>query len=131
MTASALREAQKAAEQRIRRLATNDLSSMADLLDAELIYVHSTGKVHGKAQLVDFLERELHVLGIERRTLTAIEQGGLAFLAFMQLMRAHPVHAPHVSIQARTHVAEVWRRVGDTWRLLHAQSTALADTPTE
>lgn len=130
MTTADLRGAQAAAEQRIRLLAANDLPGMAALLDADLVYVHSTGQVHGKAQLLDFLEQELLVLAMERQPVMAVGQGDLALLAFTQLMHARPVCAPDVSIQTKTHFTETWRQRGGAWQLLHAQSTALGHSPT-
>jgi hypothetical protein len=118
--------------ERIERLSRNDLSGMADLLDAELVYVHSTGQVHDKSQLLRFFEQELRVTAIERRLQSHDEDGNLACLTFVQVMQAQLRREPQVAIQARSRFIEVWRRVGESWRLLRVQSTALADhsTPT-
>lgn len=124
-----LRDAQVAAEQRIRCLLAHDIDAMAPLLDEQLLYVHSPGQVHGKAQLLQFLAQELRVLSIARQPRIQVAHDGLALLDFEQNMRAERVCAGHAVFEARSHFAEVWRHSAGAWRLLHAQSTALAAPP--
>lgn len=119
--------ASAAAEQRLRLWLDGDLTAMADLLDTDLVYVHSTGQVHDKTQLLRFLAEDLRVVAVERQPQTCVADGDLACLAFVQVMRAQLLRAPHTEIQARSQFTEVWRRTQGTWRLLRAQSTALAE----
>lgn len=123
----ALRDARQASGERIRRWIAHDLPGMAELLDDALVYVHSTGQAHDKAQLLEFLERKLRVAAVERQPGLAIEQDGLACLVFTQSMRAQLAHPPWTEIESRTCFTELWRRQdgGQPWRLVHAQSTVI------
>lgn len=115
-----------ASGQRARHLVDDDLSAMAGWLDDALVYVHSTGQVHDKPQLMRFFAHELRVLSLDRTPPRAIGGADLVVLSFEQRLRGQPIRMPGQTIQADAHVSEVWGRThDDAWRLLHAQSTAL------
>lgn len=125
MNATRSEAALQASGRRIDHLIANDVAATADLLDPGLIYIHGTGQVHDKARLLQFFERELRVINIDRRLQAAVGDGELTCLAFVQVMRAQLRHAPETMIEIRSHFCEIWRRSDGAWRLLHAQSTAL------
>ncbi|KVE04899.1 nuclear transport factor 2 family protein [Burkholderia anthina] len=113
--------------ERIRRLAAGDLAGLADLLDDDLVYVHSTGLVQGKAELIGFFTRRLHVLDIHSRIAHFAHGGDMACISLFQRMHARLQTEPPRELCMYSYVSETWRLCGDDWRLRHFQSTAVSE----
>ncbi|MFP3801206.1 nuclear transport factor 2 family protein [Paraburkholderia sp. SIMBA_027] len=112
---------------RVRRLVADDLAGLANLLDDELVYVHSTGLVQGKAELIDFFMQTLHVLDIRTRIAHFAEGGDMACVGLFQRMHGQLQTDPPRELYTYSYVSEVWRLCGGDWRLRHFQSTAVSE----
>lgn len=114
-------------ERRIELLVAGDLAGVAELLDDALVYVHSTGLVQSKAASLAFFAEVLQVTAVQRepRFQSEGKESGTVCLGFVQSMHAHLRREPGRSIKAHSYFSEVWRICGGSWRLVHAQSTAL------
>ncbi|KKB63468.1 hypothetical protein WM40_11830 [Robbsia andropogonis] len=127
MTTAALRPgpAMAAEDRRVALLAQGQLSALADLFDDTLIYVHSTGLVQGKADVLEFFAKTLRVVRIERQIERVTEDGHLTSIAMIQTMHAtlHADESKHIA--TRSYIHTLWRLTDGDWRLLHFQSTAL------
>lgn len=112
--------------ERARRLAAGDLAGLADLLDDELIYVHSTGLVQGKTELIGFFTQTLHVLDIDTRIVCFAQCSDMLCVGLFQRMHAQLQMEPPRELSTCSYVSETWCRCGDDWRLRHFQSTAVS-----
>lgn len=112
--------------ERVRRLAAGDLAGLADLLDDDLIYVHSTGLVQGKAELIGFFAQTLHVLDIQTRIAHFAQCSDMASVGLFQRMHAQLQTEPPRELCTYSYVSETWCLCGDDWRLRHFQSTAVS-----
>lgn len=113
--------------ERVRRLAAGDLASLADLLDDDLVYVHSTGLVQGKVELIGFFTQTLHVLDIQTRIANFAKGSDMACIGLFQRMHAQLQTNPPRELCTYSYVSEVWCRCGGDWRLRHFQSTAVSE----
>ncbi|MDP9651095.1 DUF4440 domain-containing protein [Paraburkholderia caledonica] len=116
--------------ERIRRLVDGDLAGIDDLLDDDLIYVHSTGLVQRKAELIDFLTQTLHVQDIQTRVVHVAEGSDMAYIGLFLRMHAQLKTDPPREFCTYSYVTEVWRLGGGDWRLLNFQSTAVREEAT-
>lgn len=115
--------------ERVRRLAAGDLAGLADLLDDDLVYVHSTGLVQGKAEVVGFFTQTLHVLDIRTRIAHFAQGSDMACIGLFQRMHAQLQTDPPRELCTYSYVSETWRLCGSGsgWRLRHFQSTAVSE----
>ncbi len=99
-----------------------DVSALEALLDDELVYTDSSGRIDTKTQYLDSFKVGLRKYrNIERRNLQVIIRGNAA-LVFCELhIQASLRDAPR---NVRTKALAVWTKTGDKWRLLALQSTA-------
>jgi hypothetical protein len=125
MTDGAIIDPVALSERRIQALADDDLAGFAALLDERVVYVHSTGLVHRKPELLQFFSNVMRVLGVEREIDQCWTEGGIACVGAFQTLHGQLRHDPAKEIRARAYFSETWCLTGDGWRLLHAQSTAL------
>ncbi|WP_186090923.1 MULTISPECIES: nuclear transport factor 2 family protein [Burkholderiaceae] len=113
--------------ERVRRLAAVDLVGLADLLDEDLVYVHSTGVVQGKVEVIDFFRYTLQILDIRTRIANFSESVDMASVGLFQRMHAHLKTNPLNEICTHSYVSETWYRCDGIWRLRHFQSTAVRE----
>ncbi|CAB3781520.1 YybH family protein [Paraburkholderia caffeinilytica] len=113
--------------QRASLLASGELSALESLLDDDLVYVHSTGLVHGKAELIRFFAETLEVLHVQTSINSFTDGGDIAYIGLFQRMRARLRVDATREVSACTYVGEVWRQRSGDWRLLHFQSTLVGD----
>lgn len=106
-----------------------DLIRLADMLAADLVYVHAPGQRHNKSQLLTYLQTGPRFLAIDLLNPCVQEMGDCALVTgelHMRLQR-QPSDAP---VTVRSWVSELWVRdprshSGWLLRLLH--STRQAD----
>ena len=113
--------------QRASLLASGDLPALAGLLDDDLVYVHSTGLVHGKAELIRFFAETLQVLDVRTFVDRFTDGGDIAYIGLFQRMHARVRADATREVSTCTYVGEVWRRRSGDWGLLHFQSTLVGD----
>lgn len=110
---------------RCAALVAGDLERVAALLAPELRYVHSTGDVHDRPQLLQFLAEKVRFSAVERRALVVQAHGDVAWCT--GLLRLHgTLVAGQKEICAVSHATQVWRRrVGNAWEMVLLQSTGV------
>ncbi len=118
-------------QQRIQSLLSQDWSALDGLLDESLVYVHSPGFVHRRAELMEFFRGRIRVLGLDRGPLSLHANAELACLSGLQWMRVQllAVEPPGVqppgvnAVTSCAYVTQIWRRHAGAWRMALFQST--------
>lgn len=107
---------------RHRALVQVDLAALSAMFDDELVHVHSTGLVHGKAELLAHIGHKRGFLGIERGPLQLRVVGGIAVLSgpMTSRMRGKDGHGEELM---RSFVTQVLRRHADGWKFCNFQLT--------
>ena len=116
------------AEQRRCRLMVSDPGGeLASLLSPDLVYVHATGLVHSRDQLMEFLRTRIRYHDIQRRALRLVEAGDVAWMTgLMRFWGQRPQTGE--AVDACSFVSQVWERHGEIWTLRVFQSTKV-DAP--
>lgn len=111
---------------RCERLVAGDLSDIDAVLDPQLVYVHSTGLVHDKAALLDFLAHRIRYEAVERQGLVVRHHGDAAWMA--GLMRLRGQRRPGgEAVASTTFVSQLWVHTAGAWRLRGFQATRVDD----
>ena len=123
-------EAPLLARERERRnaLVADDMAAFADLLSEDLVHVHTTGIVHGKAELLGHAGSFLQFLDVERGPLLVRPLGPDAAVmtgTMTNTVRRRDREDERVTVQA--YVTQVWVREDGCWRLKSFHATRLAD----
>ena len=113
-------------ERRCRALESGDLAAIESMLDARLQYVHSTGVIHNKPELLEFLAHRIRYQAVERAGLAL--QGGGNHAWMTGLMRLRGERVPSAEPVASTaFVSQLWVPVEGEWKLLGFQATRVDD----
>lgn len=111
--------------ERCAALVAGDLERVAALLAPGLRYVHSTGDVHDRPQLLQFLAEKVRFCAVERRAFAVQAHGDIAWCTGLLRLRGTLV-AAQKEFCAVSHATQVWRRcVGDAWEMALLQSTGV------
>jgi hypothetical protein len=111
-----------AEERRCALMVCDPAGELAGLLASDLVYVHSTGLVHNRDQLLAFIGRRIRYDAIQRRALHVTEAGGVAWMTgFMRFSGQRPQTGE--TVNGCSFVSQIWERAGDTWTLRVFQST--------
>ncbi len=123
-----LEEARSAENTRLQAMVAKDIPTLLNLLDDELIYVHSTGRSLTKTDYISHVEdKGFAYLSIESSPDKSIIRNGTAILvervsASMRLpSREDPVHA-------KLAVLTVWRSSSTGWKLLSSISSPVKES---
>jgi ketosteroid isomerase-like protein len=115
--------------ERARRdaLVNDDMAALADLVTDDLVHVHTTGAVQGKAELLDHAGGFLRFIEVERGPLTIRRIGENA--AVMTGAMTNTVKRRDVAerVVVRAFVTQVWVRQSGTWRAASFHATRLAE----
>jgi ketosteroid isomerase-like protein len=109
-----------------RRAATvsGDLSSLAALLDDDLVYVHSSGSSDSKASYLESLRTGRVVYdALEMSDRRIIIKPGAALVLYSMQAR---VRVGGEIRNLNTRILAVWTRAGDEWKLTALHSAAKA-----
>ncbi len=111
---------------RCERLVAGDLSGIDALLDPQLVYVHSTGLVHDKPQLLDFLAHRIRCEAVERQGLVVQSHGDVAWMTGLMRLRGQRMPGGE-AVASTTFVSQLWVRAADAWALRGFQATRVDD----
>ncbi|WER50351.1 nuclear transport factor 2 family protein [Cupriavidus sp. WKF15] len=100
---------------------------LADLLADDLLFIHSSGYVHGKADYLAFLAEKIRTLEIARPSPPAYKPAGTSVLVCGPIDQTLVRRTDGSRVEVRSYTTQVWTRSGDGWRLIHHHSTRRAD----
>ncbi len=111
-------------KQRTAATVAVDVAALSAIYADDLVYVHSSGKADNKAAVIGQLEQMRHIAGLERGDLNIVAWENAA-------MMSGPIHyrfkRPDGSERAMSALAtQVFRREGQSWRVVSFQATTLA-----
>ena len=106
-------------------LVGDDMTRFAALLAGDLVHVHTTGKVHGKSQLIDHASGFLKFLDIERGTLLIRELGPDAAVMTGPMKNVLARRGVDERVEVEAFVTQVWVRNDGDWQIasFHAVRT--------
>jgi ketosteroid isomerase-like protein len=117
--------------ERARRdaLVNDDMAALADLVTDDLVHVHTTGNVQGKAELLGHAGGFLRFIEVERGPLTIRRIGENA--AVMTGAMTNTVKRRDVDerVTVRAFVTQVWVRQNERWRVASFHATRLPEPP--
>lgn len=109
---------------RCRALVANDLDSLAELLDEQLVHVHATGQVDGKQQYLQLVGNAIRFLKVERKALQVRVLGDVAVASGRLLQHIEfRSSGEHRAMDVMT--TQVWACEAGTWRQVSFQATNL------
>jgi ketosteroid isomerase-like protein len=122
-TASATAELLALEQERRRALVEEDYSRVADLFADDLVYVHTTGLVQGKAQYLEYAKSAVEYLDIERGELLIRFYGeGLAVMTGTQCNTLRK-RGGDQSIRGEGFATQVWVFGEHGWQITSFQGT--------
>jgi ketosteroid isomerase-like protein len=122
-TASATAELLALEQERRRALVEEDYSRVADLFADDLVYVHTTGLVQGKAQYLEYAKSAVEYLEIERGELLIRFYGeGLAVMTGTQCNTLRK-RGGDQSIRGEGFATQVWVFGEQGWQITSFQGT--------
>lgn len=111
---------------RCQALVAGDLAATDAVLDPQLVYVHSTGLVNDKPQLLDFLAHRIRYEAVERQGLVVHHHGDAAWMTGLMRLQGRRVPGGE-AVASTTFVSQLWVHAADAWRLRGFQSTRVDD----
>lgn len=112
--------------ERCRALKLSDFDALSRIFSETLTYVHSTGAIHDRAELLEHLRNDVRFSVIERSNLTLEHLGSVAICTGFMRLQGYKV-ADGCRFSATTFVTQAWINHGTGWRLTLMQSTNVAD----
>lgn len=113
--------------ERCRALERSDLDALDAIFADTLTYIHSTGTVHDRAQLMEYLRNSVRFSQVRRSGIAISHWGSVAICTGLLQLQGYRLadSAPFASV---SFVTQVWTNHGTGWRLGLMQSTKVADT---
>jgi len=114
-----------AAEQARREaLVADDSAGVSRLFADELVYVHTTGLIHDKAQYLAYARDTVAYLAIERGDLKVRVYGDLAIMTGTQT-NVLKKRSEESTVRAEGFVTQVWTRGTDGWQIVSFHGSRL------
>jgi ketosteroid isomerase-like protein len=117
--------------QRRDALVNDDMAALADLVTDDLVHVHTTGIVQGKAELLGYAGGFLRFLEVERGPLTIrrlCDEAAVITGAMTNTVKRRDVDE---RVTVRAFVTQVWVRRDATWRAASFHATRLPEETKE
>jgi uncharacterized protein (TIGR02246 family) len=110
-------------------LVADDMQAFAVLIADDVTHVHTTGIVHGKAELLSHAGGFLRFIDIERRDLrvSVIDEDHAVMTGGMTNIVARRGHDERVEVKA--FVTQVWERREGRWQIINFHATRLSPPP--
>lgn len=117
------------ARERERRdaLVGDDMERLADLVTDDLVHVHTTGIVQGKAELLGHAGQFLRFIEVERGPLTIRAVGENAAVMTGTMTNTVKRRDLDERVTVRAFVTQLWVRRDGAWRIASFQATRLPD----
>lgn len=106
-------------------LVSDDMARLADLLADDLVHVHTTGAVHGKAELLNHAGSFLRFLDVERGPLTIRRLGEDAAVMTGAMTNRVRRRDQSEEVEIRAFVTQVWVRRDGQWKIASFHSVRL------
>ncbi|MBW8302031.1 MAG: nuclear transport factor 2 family protein [Hydrogenophaga sp.] len=125
MSEQAHAEVLAAEDRRRAALVASDMEALADLMEDDLIHVHTTGIVQTKAQLLHHAGEFLQFYAVERGPLTVREVGPDAVIVTGSMTNTVGKRGTEEKIEVHSFVTQVWVKRAGQWRTKSFQATRL------
>lgn len=130
LTQSQLENELLAAERERRgALVADDMDRFAALLADNLVHVHSTGIVHGKAELLTHAGGFLKFVDIKRGPLAIRSIGPAAAVMTGSMTNFVKRRDQQEIVTVDAYVTQVWVRNGDRWQICSFHATRQTERP--
>lgn len=127
-TQQMLEEALTARERERRNaLVDDDMDRLSDLVTDDLVHVHTTGNVHGKADLLGHAGGFLRFLEVERGPLLIRRLGPDAAVMTGPMTNTVQRRGQDESVIVRAFVTQVWVRDSAVWRVASFHAVRLPE----
>jgi uncharacterized protein (TIGR02246 family) len=103
--------------QRRDALVANDMERFADLIEDDVVHVHTTGVVNDKAALLKHAGAFLEFLDIQRGPLTIRRLGPDAAIMTGSMTNFARRRGVDERVEVKAFVTQVWRRRDGIWRI--------------
>jgi hypothetical protein len=103
------------------------MERFATLLAEDLVHVHTTGIVQGKAEVLRHAGAFLQFIDIERGKLTIRAIGPGVAVMTGQMTNTVRRRDQNEVVTVKAYVTQVWADDGDDWRMRSFHATRLAD----
>ena len=113
--------------ERREALVSDDMERLADLLADDLVHVHTTGNVHGKAELLNHAGSFLRFLDVERGPLTIRRLCDDAAVMTGAMTNRVRRRDQSEEVEIRAFVTQVWVRRDGQWKIASFHSVRLPD----
>lgn len=113
-------------ERRCRSLVSGDLADVGSMLDPQLQYVHSTGLIHNRQALLEFLAHRIRYQSVERQGLAVLDNGDAAWMTGLMRLRGERLPSGE-AVASTAFVSQLWVRAADGWALRGFQATRVDD----
>jgi len=114
-------------ERRCRSLESGDLADIEPMLDPRLLYVHSTGLIHNKLELLEFLAHRIRYRAVQREGLTVHCSGDVAWMTGLMQLRGERFPSGE-AVASTAFVSQLWVTAADQWKLMGFQATRVEDS---
>lgn len=116
MNAQLINEVLAAENARREALVADDNARVESLFADDLVYVHTTGLIHDKAQYLAYARNTVAYLAIERGDLNVRVQGDVAIMTGTQTNTLKK-RSEEAAVRAEGFVTQVWVRNGGNWQI--------------
>lgn len=121
----------KREQQRCQALASDDFSTLAELLSKDLLHVHTRGNSDTYESYLRYVQETLQLLNVERGELRVRHYGDTVIMSGKQANTACLRNGDGTVMLVESHVLQVWNKeIDGEWRLTSFQATALG-APTQ
>lgn len=111
--------------ERREALIADDMNRLADLVSDDLVHVHTTGMVHGKADLLKHAGGFLQFIDVQRGTLLIRPIGNDCAVMTGSMTNIVRRRGFDESVTVQAYVTQVWERQEGTWRIRSFHATRL------
>lgn len=107
---------------RCRALVANDLSTLSELLDEQLVHIHTTGQLDDKPAYLQMVESTITFRRVDRKDLQVRVHADVA-IATGRLLQSIELRATGEQREMDAITTQVWLRRDNQWRQISFQAT--------
>ena len=112
--------------ERCRAYERSDLDVLDVIFAETLTYVHSTGAIHDRTQLMEYLRSAVRFSHVQRSEIVVSHWGSVAICTGLMRLEGYRL-ADNFPFASVSFVTQEWMNHGTGWRLGLMQSTKVAD----
>ncbi|WP_162806795.1 nuclear transport factor 2 family protein [Sphingosinicella terrae] len=107
-------------------LVNDDMNRLGELVSEDLVHVHATGMVHGKADLLDHAGRFLQFLDVRRGPLLVRPLGADAAVMTGPMTNVVRRRGQDEEVEVKAFVTQVWARRDGRWQIVSFHAVRLS-----